>query len=83
MAKHSRYEKQQRAAQTARVHEIEAAWLGSLSAESAREFRAAVEVARNRPPAERAPDMAPGTSPRPPRFEPRPPKEERPRRSRS
>lgn len=85
MTKHSKFENERRAAETTRIKEIEAAWVGSLPAETAKSFTTAVEAARNRPPQERAPDMAPGTLPRPPRpgHEPRPPKEERTRRPRS
>ena len=74
--------KEPRAAQTVRVKEIEAAWLGSLPADRSKAFVAAVEVARSRPPAEPRANMAPGTQPHPPRpgHEPRAPKEERNRR---
>jgi hypothetical protein len=83
MTKRSKYENEQRAAQTARIKEIEAAWLGSVESETMKLFRADVQAARSRPPAERQPDMAPGTAPRPPRFEPPPKKEEKnPRRGR-
>ena len=47
MTKRSKYEQAQRAAQTVRVKEIEAAWIGSLPAERAKAFVAAVEVAQN------------------------------------
>ena len=84
MAKHSRRERERRTAETERVKQVEAAWLGSLPPATAKAFTLSVEAARSRPPQERAPDMAPGTLPRPPRpgREPKPPKEERPRRSR-
>jgi hypothetical protein len=82
MTKHSKYENERRAAETARIREIEAAWLASLPPETAKAFTKSVEAARSRPPAPRPPDMAPGTQPRPPRFEPRPVKEERTRRPR-
>lgn len=84
MTKRSKYEQEQRKLQTVRVKEIEAAWLGSLPADRAKAFVAAVDVARNRPPAPPRENMAPGTRPNPPRpgHEPKPPKEERPRRSR-
>jgi hypothetical protein len=84
VTKRSKYEQAKRAEQTVRVREIEAAWLGSLTADRAKAFTAAVEEARNRPPDGPAPNMPPGTRPNPPRpgHEPRPPKEERPRRSR-
>ena len=82
MTKRSKFEQARRAEQTARVKEIEAAWLGSLPADRAKAFVAAVEVARNRPPAGPPVNMAPGTRPNPPRpgHEPKPPKEERNRR---
>jgi hypothetical protein len=84
VTKRSKYEQEQRKLQTVRVKEIEAAWLGSLPADRAKAFAAAVEVARNRPPAGPPPNMAPGTRPNPPRpgHEPKPPKEERNRRPR-
>jgi hypothetical protein len=84
VTKRSKYEQEQRKLQTVRVKEIEAAWLGSLPADRAKAFVAAVEVARNRPPAPPRENMAPGTRPNPPRpgHEPKPPKEERTRRPR-
>ncbi|MBA2719931.1 MAG: hypothetical protein H0U52_11935 [Chloroflexi bacterium] len=84
MTKRSKYEQEQRKLQTVRVKEIEAAWLGSLPADRAKAFVAAVEVARNRPPTPPRENMAPGTRPNPPRpgHEPKVPKEERPRRPR-
>ena len=84
MTKHSKFENERRAAETTRIKEIEAAWVGSLPAETAKSFTTAVEAAGARPRQERAPDMPPGTLPRPPRpgHEPRPPKEERNRRPR-
>lgn len=84
MTKRSKYEQEQRKLQTVRVKEIEAAWLGSLPADRAKAFVAAVDVARNRPPSPPRENMAPGTRPNPPRpgHEPKAPKEERPRRSR-
>ena len=83
MARHSKHERERRSAETERVKQIEAAWLGSLPAATAKAFAESVAAARARPPEERRPDMAPGTLPRPPRpgHEPKPPKEERPRRS--
>ena len=83
MTKHSKKEREQRAAESVRIKEIESAWFRSLPAETASSFAAAVEAARARPPEARKPDMAPGTAPRPPRpgHEPREPKEPaRPRR---
>jgi hypothetical protein len=83
VARHSKHERERRTAQTERVKQIEAAWLGSLPSPVVKAFAESVAVARARPPQERRPDMAPGTLPRPPRpgHEPKPPKEERPRRS--
>jgi hypothetical protein len=80
MAKHSKFESERRAAETARMKEIEAAWTGSLPKPVAEEFAAAVAAARARPPAGPPPNMAPGTRPNPPKREPRPTKEERNRR---
>jgi hypothetical protein len=80
MTKHSRYESARRAAEDARIREIEAAWIGSLPAETMQTFTHAVEAARRRPPSGPAPNMPPGTRPNPPRVEPRPAKEERSRR---
>jgi hypothetical protein len=76
MAKHSEYERKRRAEQAERVKEIEKAWLGSIPAPIAASFAATVKAAKERGPAPRNPDMAPGTLPRPPRpgHEPKPPK---------
>ncbi len=84
MTKRSKFEQAKRAAETVRVREIEAAWIGSLPSDRAKAFVAAVEAARSRPPAGLPPNMPPGTRPNPPRpgHEPRVPKEERPRRPR-
>lgn len=84
MTKRSKFEQAKRAAETVRVREIEAAWIGSLPSDRAKAFVAAVEAARSRPPAGPPPNMPPGTRPNPPRpgHEPRVPKEERPRRPR-
>lgn len=81
MTKHARHERDRRAAETARVKEIEAAWMGSLAPATAQAFVAAVTSARARGPVEPPAPMAPGTAPRPPRpgREPRPSKEERKR----
>jgi hypothetical protein len=85
MTKHSRAERERRAAQTVRVKEIEAAWLGSLTPEIAKSFTTAVQAARSRPPQAPPEPMAPGTAPRPPRpgREPKPSKEERNKSSRA
>lgn len=81
MTKHARHERDQRATETARMKEIEAAWMGSVPAAEARAFTAGVEAARARGPLPPPEPMAPGTAPRPPRpgREPRPSKEERKR----
>ena len=74
MTKHSKAENEKRAAEHARLKEIEAAWLGSLPKPVHEAFVAAVASARSRPPAPPAPNMAPGTRPNPPKVEPRPSK---------
>ena len=75
--KRSRSERAQRARETERMREIEAAWFASIPRETAVAFAVEVEAARARGPLPRPPDMAPGTAPNPPRpgREPRPPKE--------
>jgi hypothetical protein len=84
VAKHSKHENERRAAETARMNEIGAAWFGSLPADRAEAFVRSVDAARNRPPAAPRANMEPGTRPNPPRpgHEPRVPKEEQNRRSR-
>jgi hypothetical protein len=77
MTKHSRFESAQRSAETARMKEIEAAWMGSIPAADAQSFRDAVAAARARPPQAPPPNQPPGTRPNPPRHEPRPTKQER------
>jgi len=84
MTKHSKRERERRVAETERVKQIEAAWIGSMTPATARAFEASVQAARARGPEQPRPDMAPGTAPRPPRpgHEPREPKEPaRPRRN--
>jgi hypothetical protein len=84
MTKHSKYERSQRASETERTKQIEAAWFASLPAATAQAFAREVEAARARGPVQAPPNMAPGTAPNPPRpgREPKAPKEERrPRRS--
>ena len=49
MTKHSRAERERRAAETIRVKEIEAAWLGSLAPDAAKAFTTAVAAARALP----------------------------------
>ena len=82
MARHSKFESDRRAAETARLKEIEAAWMGSLPKATSEAFAAAVAAARARPPQGPPPNMPPGTRPNPPKHEPRPTKEERNRRPR-
>ena len=81
MVTHARYERDRRAAETARIKEIEAAWLGSLTPAVAKAFNEDVARARARGPQPPPEPMAPGTRPQPPRpgREPRPSKEERKR----
>lgn len=67
MTKRSRREREQRTQETARVREIEAAWMASVPTAVAREFASGVEAARARGPLPPPPDMAPGTQPNPPR----------------
>lgn len=78
MTKHSKSERQRRAAETERIEEIQRAWQGSIPAPIASEFAAAVRAAAERGPWVRPPDMAPGTAPRPPRpgREPKPKKDD-------
>jgi hypothetical protein len=67
MTKHSKRERERRAQETERVNQIQAAWIGSVPPAVAKAFAAGVEAARARPAHVAAPDMAPGTMPRPPR----------------
>jgi len=78
MTKHSRFERERRAAESQRISEIERAWQDSVPAPIAAQFAAAVRAARERGPWVRPPDMAPGTAPRPPRpgHEPKPKKDD-------
>jgi hypothetical protein len=78
MTKHSRNERDRRAAESARMLEVERAWTGSIPAAVAAEFAREVAAAHARGPLPRQPDMAPGTRPNPPRpgHEPKPAKEE-------
>ena len=63
MARHSKHERERRSAETERVKQIEAAWLGSLPSATAKAFAESVAAARARGPQEKRPDMAPGTAP--------------------
>lgn len=83
MSKHSKSERERRAATAARVVEIERAWRGSVPADVMAKFDAQVKASKERGPLPPPPDMAPGTKPNPPRpgREPKPPKtDERSRR---
>ncbi len=79
MVKHAKHERERRTAEGARVKEIEAAWLGSLTPAVLKGFNEDVARVRALEPREPQPDMAPGTLPRPPRpgREPKPTKDER------
>ena len=83
MTKHSKHERERRASESERMKEVQAAWYASLPAATALAFSREVEAAQARVPAPHV-DMAPGTTPNPPRpgREPKPPKDEqRSRRS--
>ena len=81
MTKHSKYEREQRAAETERTKQIAAAWYASMPADTAKQFTREVEAARARGPLPPPPDMAPGTAPRPPRIVKEvKPSDDRPRR---
>ena len=79
MTKHSPYERARRAAETARIKEIEAGWWAGLPADTARTFEREVAASRARGPLEPPPNQAPGTMPKPPRpgHEPKPSKADR------
>ena len=79
MTKHSKSERERRAAETERIEEIERAWQGSIPAPIAAAVRPRRSAAAaDRGPWVRPPDMAPGTAPRPPRpgREPKPKKDD-------
>jgi len=82
VTKHSRQEREQRAAETERMKQVGAAWYGSIPGDVAAAFSREVEANRARGPLPPRPDMAPGTMPNPPRpgREPKPTKEERTQR---
>ncbi len=79
MTKHSPYERARRAAESARMKEIAAAWYASIPAETAAAFARDVEARRARGPLPPPPDQAPGTIPNPPRpgREPKPARDDR------
>ncbi len=78
MTKHSKLERERRAAESARMVEVQRAWEASIPAPVAAEFAREVAAVHARGPIPRQPDMAPGTAPRPPRpgREPKPSKDE-------
>ena len=80
MTKHSKLERERRAAESERMVEIGRAWTASIPASVAAEFAKEVAVAQTRV-YERPADMAPGTLPNTPRpgREPKPVREENPR----
>ena len=85
MSKRSVDKKARKAAEQARMVEVERAWRGSIPADVAKAFDAQVKAAKERGPLPPPPNMAPGTRPNPPRpgHEPKAPKsDDRPRRSR-
>jgi hypothetical protein len=84
MVKHSSYERAQRAAETERMRQVEAQWMGNLPKATVEAFNAEVANVIARGPMPKQPDMAPGTQPNPPRpgHEPKPKKtEQRSKRS--
>ena len=85
MAKHSKRERERRAAEAEQTRQVAAAWAANMPADVAAAFSRDVEAARSRGPLPRPPDMAPGTPPNPPRpgHEPKPPKDDRPHPRRS
>jgi hypothetical protein len=85
MAKHSKHERERRAAEAEHTKGIATAWFSSLPNDVAAAFSRDVAAARSRGALPRPPDMAPGTAPNPPRpgREPKPPKDERGPRRRS
>ena len=85
MAKHSKHERERRAAEAAQTRDQAAAWFSNLPSDVASAFAKDVAAARARGPLPPRPDMAPGTAPNPPRpgREPKPEKDERSSRRRS
>ena len=77
MVKRSRAERAKRDEEREASARIQAAWQQSIPPAVAKEFNARVAEAQARGPAQRPPDMAPGTAPNPPRpgHEPKPPKQ--------
>jgi len=85
MARHSKHEREKRAAEAEQTRQIAAAWFSSLPNDVAGAFTQHVAAARARGPLPPPPDMAPGTAPNPPRpgREPKPVADERGSRRRS
>jgi hypothetical protein len=82
MTKRSKNERERRVTESARMAEIQRAWVASIPGPLAVEFAREVEAAHARGPLPKPPDMAPGTLPRPPRpgREPKVKEETGPRR---
>jgi hypothetical protein len=78
MTKHSKIERERRAAENVRMAEVQRAWEASIPAAVKAEFALEVAAVHARGPLPKPPDMAPGTAPRPPRpgREPKPAKDE-------
>lgn len=84
MTKHSKAERDRRAAEHEDVTRIQAAWAASVPPAAAEEFARQVAAAHARGPLPPPPDMAPGTRPNPPRpgREPKVTKDQMPSRRR-
>jgi hypothetical protein len=63
MAKHSKHERERRAAEAEHTKELASAWFSSLPGDVAAAFSRDVAAARSRGPLPPRPDMAPGTAP--------------------
>lgn len=77
MTKQSQFERAQRAAETDRMRQVEAAWVAAIPKAALEAFNAEVAAVHARGPMPKQPDMAPGTAPNPPRpgHEPKPKKD--------
>jgi hypothetical protein len=83
--KRSKFERERRTAESARVAEIERAWRGSIPKDVAAQFDAQVRAVKERGPLPPPPNQPPGTIPNPPKVirEPKAPKaDDRSRRGR-
>ena len=67
MTKHSKHERERRAAETERMKEVSAAWYGSIPAATAAQFTRDVEASHAPGPRRPRPTWPPGTRPNPPR----------------